>query len=145
MSEQETKPQEIVEPPKEEIKEEPVKLGRPKIEINWEEFDKLCSLHCTLIEIADWFGCSEDTIENRVKEEKGMLFSDYFKKKSSGGKLSLRRKQFEVALKGNTTMLIWMGKQCLGQVDKHENILSNNKDGESTSPFQLVINAPKQD
>jgi hypothetical protein len=33
---------------------------------------------------------------------------------------SIRRKQFEVAIKGNPTMLIWLGKQYLGQSDKND-------------------------
>lgn len=33
---------------------------------------------------------------------------------------SLRRRQFEVAMDGNVTMLIWLGKQHLGQRDKFE-------------------------
>jgi hypothetical protein len=78
------------------------KKGRPLIPIDWEEFDKLCLMQCTLIEIADWFGCSIDTIENRCKSEKKLLFSEYFKKKSVGGKVSLRRAQFKAATGGTS-------------------------------------------
>lgn len=39
------------------------------------------------------------------------------------GHLSLRRKQFQQALDGNITMLIWLGKNLLGQTDKVENTL----------------------
>jgi hypothetical protein len=31
--------------------------------------------------------------------------------------MSLKRKQFDMAMKGNVTMLIWLGKQTLGQRD----------------------------
>lgn len=95
-------------------------MGRPVIEIDFKEFEKLCALACTQVEIAEWFDCSPDTIDRRVKEHYGETFAEVFKKKSSKGKISLRRKQFEVALTGNVTMLIWMGKQLLGQSDKQE-------------------------
>ena len=95
--------------------------GRPKIIFDWDEFKKLCSIQCTLAEIASWFECSEDTIERRCVEEKKMLFADYFKKHAVGGKMSLRRAQFKAATAGNVTMLIWMGKQFLEQKDKQEN------------------------
>jgi hypothetical protein len=95
-------------------------MGRPLIEIRWDEFDKLCSLQCTLIEIAGWFNCSIDTIENKVKEAHSVTFSEYYAQKRSGGKVSLRRKQFETAMSGNPTMLIWLGKQYLAQSDKIE-------------------------
>jgi len=88
------------------------------ITVDWEQFDKLCAIQCTLREIASFFNCSEDTIENIVKKEKLCLFSEYKKKKSGSGKISLRRKQFELALNGNVTMLIWLGKQYLDQSDK---------------------------
>jgi ribosome biogenesis protein Tsr3 len=67
------------------------KMGRKKIELNWK------------------------LINN---EEKGMTFQLYFKKKSAGGKMSLRRKQFEVAQKGNVSMLIFLGKNYLDQSDQ---------------------------
>ncbi len=93
-------------------------MGRPRIEIDWKEFDKLCGLQCTLEEIAGWYNCCVDTIENRVKEEHSITFSEYFKQKRSSGKISLRRKQYETAMSGNPTMLIWLGKQYLKQTDK---------------------------
>lgn len=44
------------------------------------------------------------------------------------GRRSLQAKQFEVAMKGNVSMLIWLGKQLLGQKDsvniEHEGKLS---------------------
>jgi hypothetical protein len=96
-------------------------MGRPKIEIDWEEFDKLCFIQCTLSEIAGWFDCSEDTIERRVKEKYDCTFAERYVKRSSKGKISLRRKQFQTAEGGNPTMQIWLGKQYLDQKDKHEN------------------------
>lgn len=93
-------------------------MGRPKKELNWEEFERLCGLHCTLSDIAGWFGVSEDTIERRVKEDHGITFAEYFKKHAALGKTSLRRLQWESAQKGNVTMLIWLGKQLLNQTDR---------------------------
>lgn len=96
------------------------KMGRPQIEINAEEFEKLCGLQCTLVEIAEWFKCSEDTIERWCKRTHGVTFAEVFKRKSSSGKMSLRRKMFEVALSGNVGMLVWLSKQHLGMADKVE-------------------------
>lgn len=94
--------------------------GRPPIPINWEEFDKLCALQCLQTEIAAWFNCTVDTLENRVKSEKGMGYSEYYHQKADKGKIALRRVQWQLALKGDKTMLIWLGKQCLGQSEKVE-------------------------
>ena len=102
------------------------KMGRPEIEITKE---KLCGMQCTLVEIAGFFNCSEDTIENWCKKTyKGQTFSEVFKRKSAKGKISVRRKQFQVAESGNATMLIWLGKQYLGQTEKQDVELTLNED-----------------
>jgi len=96
-----------------------VKKGRPRKEIDKKNFENLCSLQCTLEEIAGFFDCCEDTIENWCKREYDMLFSDVFKIKRQKGKISLRRNQFRLAEK-NANMAIWLGKQYLDQKDKTE-------------------------
>lgn len=80
-------------------------MARPRIAIDWEEFDRLCAIQCTQAEIAAWFKCSDDTINNAVKREHGMTFSDYYAKKRLPGLISLRRQQWRLALAGNVTML----------------------------------------
>lgn len=113
-------------------------MGRPKIEIDWDEFNKLCNMQCTLVEIAGWFDCSEDTIERRVKEKYEITFAEHYKKKSAKGKISLRRKQTDIALNGNVTMLIWLGKQYLDQSDKREETLKTDDEKGLTINFSKV-------
>lgn len=83
-------------------------------------FEKLCGMWCTLVEIADFFGISEDTVESWCKDTYNMTFSEVYKKRSSQGNISLRRWQLKSAEKGNVTMQIWLGKQHLGQKEKVE-------------------------
>ena len=94
-------------------------MARPRIEIDREQFEKLCGLQCTLEEIAGWFHCSPDTVENWCKRELSARFSDVYKKYAAAGKMSLRKYQFELAKK-NASMAIWLGKQYLGQRDEPE-------------------------
>lgn len=63
-----------------------------------------------MIEIAAVVGCSVDTLERR--------FADIIKDGQATGRSSLRRYQWEAAKKGNTAMLIWLGKQMLDQTDR---------------------------
>jgi len=93
------------------------KGGRPKIEIDREQFEKLCGLQATQEEIAGWFHCSHDTIQARCIEWYGEGFSVVLKKVGVSGKISLRRLQYQKAQEGNTSMLIWLGKQWLNQQD----------------------------
>ena len=64
-----------------------------------------------------------------MKDEGHVSFSEYLKKHGAKGKMSLRRKQFEVANAGSIPMLIWLGKQQLGQADKSETSLSGPNGG----------------
>lgn len=96
------------------------KTGRPLTVINWKQVDQMCGIRCTGEEQAAILGISYDTLEAACKREKKMSFPDYFAQKSANGKMSLRRKQYSQAMEGNTTMLIWLGKNWLGQTDKQE-------------------------
>ena len=96
------------------------KTGRPRREIDYKTLDNLCMIMCTGEEIAAILEMDMDTLNACLKRDGNETFSVYFQKKSSNGKMSLRRMQFKKAVEGNPTMLIWMGKQILGQSDKAE-------------------------
>jgi len=89
-------------------------------------------LQCTHEEIASFLNCSHDIL---ARDER---FIVVYKSGMDKGRMSLRRKQWKALDAGNTTMLIWLGKQYLGQRDKHENTvdhsgtinLSNKSDAE---------------
>jgi hypothetical protein len=107
--------------------------GRPPKEFKSEVFEALCRAQCTLGEIAEYMGMSEDSIESKCFDAYGKGFSDIFKQKRRGGYASLRRRQYEVALKGNPAMLIWLGKQWLKQSDKQDVNIGNQR-----KPFKFV-------
>lgn len=86
--------------------------GRPKKELDKEQVRKLAAFHCTVDEIADIIGCSRRTIYNKYKKDLDAGRAD--------GKKILRTMQFKAAQKGSAAMLIWLGKQILGQKDQQE-------------------------
>lgn len=89
---------------------------------------RLASIACTIDEIAAFCCVSARTIERRCKTEltRGRKIAE----------MSLRRKQFEKAVKeGNVTMLIWLGKQMLGQKDRVE---VDNLNGKNTLDLARV-------
>lgn len=83
--------------------------GRPRIEVNEELIYSLARIFCTQEEISTITGVSVDTLHRN--------YADVIKKGNDNGRMSLRRKQFQSAIAGNTTMLIWLGKNLLGQKD----------------------------
>ena len=89
-------------------------MARPKKTIDYETVEKLASIMCTQEEIGSYLDISVRTLQ-RDKE-----FCRVFKRGIDKGKMSVRRMQYKQAEKGNSTMLVWLGKQYLGQRDKQE-------------------------
>ena len=88
-------------------------MARPKkYKIDTEQVEKLASFGCTNIEIGSFFGCSPDLLEKS--------YSEYLAKGRDKGRIRLRQLQWKAAEAGSHTMLIWLGKQMLGQTDKQE-------------------------
>jgi hypothetical protein len=99
--------------------------GRPRKEIDQREFEKLCMLQCTRTEICAWFEVSEPTLIEWCKRTyDGRDFLTVFKEKSEKGKISLRRKQWQLAEK-SPAMAIFLGKNHLGQTDKMEQTVND--------------------
>lgn len=96
------------------------KRGRPRIEINWKQVDMLCAIDCTGPEIAAVMGVHQDTMTDACKRDHGILFSEYIAEKRLVGNVSVRRWQWKLSEMLNPTMLIWQGKNRLGQSDKVE-------------------------
>ena len=85
-------------------------MARPKkYDIDTEEVQKLAKYGMTNVEIADFFGCDESLIRKS--------YSEYLTKGRAKMKLRLRQLQWKSAEKLNAVMLIWLGKQMLGQSD----------------------------
>ncbi len=95
--------------------------GRKKIEIDRNIFEKLCDILCIKKEICSVLDCNEQTLTRWCKDTYKQGFADVYNRLSAGGKISLRRKQYEIAIAGNVSMLIFLGKNYLGQSDKIEN------------------------
>ncbi len=114
------------------------KNGRPKLIIDYEIVEKLALIQCTEAEISEFLGISVRTLQ------RNRSFCRIYKKGLEDGHSSLRRLQWkaaegeyltkriiytnkdgstreeEIFASPNPTMLIWLGKQYLGQVDKTE-------------------------
>jgi hypothetical protein len=95
-------------------------MARPKLQIDWDEVGDMLVAGCDATSIARALGISTDTLYVRSKQDNKLDFSAFSQQKKAQGDDLLRRKQFEVALNGNVSMLIWLGKNRLGQSDKQE-------------------------
>lgn len=92
---------------------EPVKRrGAPKKVLNAGMIQIMAMKGLTQEDISAVLGCSADTIYRN--------YAGAFAIGRQKCMSSLRRKQFEMAMKGDRTMLVWLGKNLLGQKDRHE-------------------------
>jgi hypothetical protein len=94
-------------------------MGRPTKELDWKEFEQLCFLQCTVLEMCEWFHVSDKTLFRRVREHYSETFSVVFDKKRVGGKISLRRNLFKQSEK-NPAVAIFLAKNWLAMSDKLE-------------------------
>ena len=97
--------------------------SKPMTDKEFEQLVNMIRIQCTRDEICDILNMSEDTLGSRIAErgiEGVSNFAALYKKHQGEGKASLRRAQWKAAQDGNPTMLVWLGKQMLGQRDKQE-------------------------
>lgn len=94
--------------------------GDTKKIIDPNEVEKLASLGMKNSEIADWLEIDDSTLNYNFKQNltKGRLKLNQ----------SLRQAQIRLALSGNATMLIWLGKNVLGQSE-------NPTDSDANAPL----------
>lgn len=102
------------------IKSDMPKGGRPRFDFSDKLplVRKLASIQCTDEEIAAGLGCSQDTLARGRKREPDLDAAILDGR--ANGRMSLRRAQYRKAMEGNPAMLIWLGKQVLGQRERAE-------------------------
>lgn len=101
--------------------------GRPRAEFNAALVQSLARIGCTIPEIAKIVGISEATLKRRASAEVAKGHEEM--------KMSLRRWQYEKAKEGSVPMLIWLGKQYLGQRDKIDE--TRREEVVTIEPFDL--------
>ncbi len=87
--------------------------GKPRIQLSDEESGQLkgmITVGCPMEECAAILGVSKDTLERN--------YMDVIKATRLIRNAKVRRKQYDMAMDGNTGMLVWLGKQWLGQSDE---------------------------
>jgi hypothetical protein len=92
-------------------------VGRNKVVVPEEEFYKLAALHCSWRELSDWFEVPVGTLRDN--------FADLYEKATTETKQKLRRAQLDLAMKGDRVMLIWLGKNILGQAESPVSVESS--------------------
>lgn len=96
------------------------------------KIEEMASYSLAMKEIASILDLSESVIYQTKS------YHSAFKRGTENCNSSLRRRQYLEAMKGNTTMLVWLGKQRLNQKDKSE---IGGPDGR---PIPVTLDAAKE-
>ena len=94
--------------------------GRPPAKIDWAKVEELTVSGCLGSEIAGVFGIAPSTLYEHVEKNYGIKFSEFRQQFLSKGDAYVRAAQFKKAIKGDNSMLIWLGKNRLGQKEKSQ-------------------------
>lgn len=87
-------------------------MGRNLIQINERQVQYLAARGMTQKDIADFFEISLSSLKSK--------YGEVLKRGRHRLELKIRMKQLQVGMKGDVKMLIWLGKQYLGQSEKTE-------------------------
>lgn len=90
-------------------------MPRRAVDLNLEQLEQLAAMACTQEEVAAFFGVTQQTISRKLAQRK---YSEVWERGLGRGRISLRRRQLK---KDTTAMLIWLGKQHLGQREAPHN------------------------
>lgn len=103
--------------------------GRPKIGIDWSMVDEYLRAGCEGTSIAGLIGMHPETLYRRCVEDQKVGFTEYAASKRAEGDEILKMEQWKMAtgkandaaeLSAKKAMLIWLGKNRLGQSDRSE-------------------------
>lgn len=113
--------------------------GKKEIAINRKMFEKLCEAGATVTSFRDVYG--EKTLKKFCELTYGLDEISSIRQFAQKGKDKLKLAQYETAVeKRNPVMLIWMGKQMLGQSDDPA---KNKIEQERNQTIRDVIDAVK--
>jgi hypothetical protein len=83
----------------------------------WDQLDALI-MWASQEYCCEKLGINHDTLQRKIREKWGIGFTEYKYKRKETMRINLLKKQYDVAMAGNVSMLIWLGKNELGQKDK---------------------------
>lgn len=105
-----------------------------------DQFEKLCGMHCTRDEIADFFNVDDSTLRYWCYLSYGeSSFAALYKVFASKGNMSIRRSQMKLAEK-SPAMAIWLGKVYLGQKDPTKDDEQENEVEDWTPLAEMLKN-----
>lgn len=115
----------------------PGKRGRPKVDVDLDEVRELAAEGNSAAHIAKVLGFNRSTLFGRKDVHEA------FEAGRADLCVNLRHWQIEAAKSGNVTMLIWLGRQILGQKD-HPELYEQGQLSKVDEIMKRLDEAPKE-
>src|SRR6185437_3724969 len=113
---------------------QPGEGGRPPTPIDIDLLRRCAGIGCTMQELSTVLGVPRRTLYDRMEQDPNIKVA--LDEGRAQGRVTVRRWQWKAAEEGNVTMLIWLGKQLLGQRDRP--VIGGDPD----RPVTYVVRAP---
>lgn len=97
-------------------------MARPKASIDFDKVTEYLRAQCSGAAIAGLLGVHPDTLYRAIEQRYKVTFSAFSAQKKSEGREVLKKSMYDLALKGNVTIAIWLSKQYLGFTDSIEKL-----------------------
>lgn len=95
-------------------------MKKHRVKMDWSKLDAILQYNAQLKDASEILGCSEDTIERRIREKYDCTYAEYRDKKLGKVRIKLVQKAIDMAMMGNTAMMIFCLKNLCGWADKTE-------------------------
>lgn len=134
------------------MKENMGKIGRPPKILSQQDkatIEDMCMKQCTCTEICAELGIDPKTFQknlrmlygNDPKVRKPVTYSTVFEAYRQKGLTQLRQSMYDSAMKGNTTMLIFLAKNWLGMADNPAPAPDNRETEEFAKAMKASVKA----
>lgn len=117
--------------------------GRPSAQLDWKKIDFLLESGNSGVQVAATIGIHANTLYERCAQEKKVPFNEYAQEKKAAGHGKILGKQYAKALQGDNSMLIWVGKQQLGQRDEIKTV--QHFDGKLGNLLDALMNVKSEE
>lgn len=114
--------------------------NRPEKPIDWDIVDSYLEAQVSGVKIAAKLKVCPDTLYRRCEDIKGMTFSQYCQSRKDSGQADLLKKQYDVAMSGNSSLLIHLGEHVLEQ-GKQKEIAAPHEDVNETRHALMIAMA----
>lgn len=127
-------------------------MARPEVPFDWHLVESLMEEEASESYIAERLLIGEKQevnkksitakiklLQRRIKKRFGCSFVQFREQKLEGKRIRLRKWQWRAAERGNTAMMIWLGKQYLDQTDKRKDQIDHTTKGNEIQASPVIV------